>query len=91
MARNATKQDEQISNKTKRETLFRLFKYLLGYKKTIAVVMLLMAATTTIVLLNPIILERAIDVHIKNKDSEGLIKLGILGIVLNVLLILLIK
>ncbi len=91
MARNATKQDEQISNKTKRETLFRLFKYLFGYKKTIAVVMLLMAATTTIVLLNPIILERAIDVHIKNKDSEGLIKLGILGIVLNVLLILLIK
>ncbi len=91
MARNATKQDEQISEKTKRETLFRLFKYLFGYKKTIAVVMLLMAATTTIVLLNPIILERAIDVHIKNKDSEGLIKLGILGITLNVLLILLIK
>ena len=91
MARNATKQDEQISEKTKRETLFRLFKYLFGYKKTIGVVMLLMAATTTIVLLNPIILERAIDVHIKNKDSEGLIRLGILGIVLNVLLILLIK
>ena len=91
MAKNATKQDEQISNKTKRETLFRLFKYLFGYKKTIAVVMLLMAATTTIVLVNPIILERAIDVHIRNKDSEGLIKLGILGVVLNVLLILLIK
>ena len=91
MARNATKQDEQISNKTKRETLFRLFRYLFGYKKTIAVVMLLMAATTTIVLVNPIILERAIDVHIRNKDSEGLIKLGIIGVVLNVLLILLIK
>ena len=91
MARNATKQDEQISNKTKRETLFRLFRYLFGYKKTIAVVMLLMAATTTIVLLNPIILERAIDVHIENKDKEGLIKLGIIGVTLNVLLILLIK
>jgi len=91
VARNATKQDEQISNKTKRETLFRLFRYLFGYKKTIAVVMLLMAATTTIVLVNPIILERAIDVHIRNKDSEGLIKLGIIGVVLNVLLILLIK
>ena len=91
MARNATKQDEQISEKTKRETLFRLFKYLFGYKKTIAVVMLLMAASTTIILMNPIILERAIDVHIANKDSEGLIKLGILGITLNVLLILLIK
>lgn len=91
MARNATKQDEQIVVKTKRETLFRLFRYLLGYKKTIVVVLLLMAASTTIVLLNPIILERAIDVHIANKDAAGLIKLGLIGIGLNVLLILLIK
>lgn len=91
MARNATKQDEQIVAKTKRETLFRLFRYLFGYKKTIAVVMLLMAGTTTIVLLNPLILERAIDVHIKNKDAEGLIKLGVCGILLNVVLIFLIK
>ncbi len=91
MARNATKQDEQIVAKTKRETLFRLFRYLLGYKKTIVVVLLLMAASTTIVLLNPIILERAIDVHIANKDAAGLIKLGLCGVGLNVLLILLIK
>lgn len=91
MARNATKQDEQIVAKTKRETLFRLFRYLLGYKKTIAVVLLLMAASTTIVLLNPIILERAIDVHIANKDAAGLVKLGLVGVGLNVLLILLIK
>lgn len=91
MARNATKQDEQISNKTKRETLFRLFRYLFGYKKTIVVVMLLMAASTTIILLNPMILERAIDVHIANRDKEGLLKLGIIGISLNILLIVLIK
>ncbi len=91
MARNATKQDEQISNKTKRETLFRLFRYLFGYKKTIAVVILLMAASTTIILMNPIILERAIDVHIANRDKEGLLKLGSIGIALNILLIVLIK
>ena len=91
MARNATKQDEQIVTKTKRETLLRLFRYLFAYKKTIAVVMLLMAGSTTITLLNPLILERAIDVHIKNKDTEGLIKLGVCGILLNVILILLIK
>ena len=91
MAKNATKQDEQIVAKTKRETLFRLFRYLLGYKKTIVVVLLLMAASTTIILLNPIILERAIDVHIKNGDKEGLILLGIKGVCLNVLLIGLIK
>ena len=91
MARNATKQDEQIVTKTKRETLIRLFRYLFAYKKTIAVVMLLMAGSTTIVLLNPLILERAIDVHIKNKDAEGLMKLCGCGILLNVILILLIK
>ena len=91
MARNATKQDEQIVATPKRETLFRLFRYLFGYKKTIVVVLLLMAASTTIVLLNPIILERAIDVHIANKDATGLVKLGLIGIGLNVLLILLIK
>ena len=83
MARNATKQDEQNVTKTKRETLIRLFRYLFEYKKTIAVVMLLMAGSTTIALLNPLILERAIDVHIKNKDTEGLIKLGVCGILLN--------
>ncbi len=91
MARNATKQDEQIVAKTKRETLFRLFRYLLGYKKTIVVVMFLMAASTTIILLNPIILEWAIDVHIENGDDKGLIRLGLIGIGLNVLLIVLIK
>ncbi len=91
MARNATKQDEQISNKTKRETLLRLFCYLLGYKRTILIVLVLMAATTAIALANPLILERAIDVHIKNGNKDGLISIGVLGIGLNIVMILLVK
>ena len=91
MARNATKQDEQISTKTKRETLFRLFKYLLQYKLIIAIVFVLMAATTAIALMNPLLIERAIDVHVKNKDTDGLIRIGIFGISLNLFMILLIK
>ncbi len=91
MARNATKQDEQISDKTKRETLLRLFRYLLQYKKTIVLVLVLMAFTTAVALINPLLIERAIDVHIGNRDKEGLIRLGIVGIVLNIFMILLIK
>lgn len=91
MARNATKQDEQILAKTKRETLLRLFKYLLGYKKTIRIVLFLMAGTTAISLINPLLMERAVDVHIKNNDINGLVKIGVFGLCLNLLLILLIK
>ena len=91
MARNATKQDEQLSNKTKRETLFRLFRYLLHYKSTIVIVLLLMACSTAVALLNPLLIERAIDVHIANKDEKGLLYLGVFGISINVLMILFIK
>lgn len=91
MARNATKQDEQLSNKTKRETLFRLFRYLLHYKSTIVIVLLLMTCSTAVALLNPLLIERAIDVHIANKDEKGLLYLGVFGISINVLMILFIK
>jgi len=91
MARNATRQDEQISEKTKRETLARLFRYLFDYKGTITVVLLLMLMTTAITLINPLLMERAVDVHIKNKDTDRLILLIGVGIGLNLIMILLIK
>lgn len=91
MARNATRQDEQISEKTKRETLARLFRYLFDYKGTITVVLLLMLLTTAITLINPLLMERAVDVHIKNKDTDRLILLIGVGIGLNLIMILLIK
>lgn len=91
MARNATKEDEQISTKTKRETLMRLFSYLLHYKKQIAVVFLLMAGTTTISLINPMMIEWAVDDYVAAGNIKGLITLGIIGITLNVFMIVLVK
>ena len=49
------------------------------------------AITIGINLVNPLILERAINVNIANKDTEGLLQLGITAVVLNLFLILLIK
>ena len=91
MARNATKQDEQVSSVSKGKTLIRLFSYLLDYRGLIAVVFLIMAAATTISIINPLIIERAINVNIANSDTRGLIILGSVGIGLNLVLVFLIK
>lgn len=50
-----------------------------------------MLVSVGITLINPLIIERAIDVYIKNKDSKGLIHLGIEAALLNIFLIVLIK
>lgn len=91
MAINSVKDDEQLSQISRRETLIRLFQYLLAYKKSILIVTLIMLVTLGITLVNPILIERAIDVHIKSKDMTSLLKLGSLALVLNITLVLFIK
>ena len=86
---NTVKQDEKSSASKKSITLFRLFRYLVSYTGIISVVLVIMLATIGINLVNPLILERAINVNIANKDTEGLLKLGIIAVVLNLFLILL--
>ncbi|MBO4415048.1 MAG: ABC transporter ATP-binding protein [Lachnospiraceae bacterium] len=91
MARNATKQDEQLEQKSKAKTLARLFKYLFGYKGLISVVLVIMGVSTFITIINPLIIERAVNVHIIGKNTDGLILLCCVGAGLNILLVLLIK
>lgn len=91
MSINATRDDEQTISTSKSKTLLRLFRYLLNYKKQICLVLCIMAITVTITLLNPLIMERAIDVYIKNKDENGLIKLGIFAAIINIVYVLLVK
>lgn len=91
MAVNATRDDEQIVSTGKVKTLLRLFCYLLNSKKEIFFVLCIMAGTVTISLLNPLIMERAIDVYIKNKDGNGLIKLGIFAGIINIIYVFLVK
>lgn len=91
MSRNATKQDENLEQKSKAKTLARLFKYLFKYKGLIALVLVIMGVSTCITIVNPLIIERAINVHIIGKSTDGLVKLCILAAVLNISLVILIK
>ncbi len=91
MAKNAIKQDEQLTSVSKTKTLARLFRYMLKYVLKILLVLLLMAGTITISLINPLIIEKAVNVHIKNGDMESLLKLGIVAVAINILFVILVK
>ncbi len=91
MSRNATKQDETMEQKSKAKTLARLFRYLFKYKGLIALVLVIMGISTGISIVNPLIIERAINVHIIGKSTDGLVSLCVLAAILNVSLVLLIK
>lgn len=91
MSINSVKEDEKLETASRKITLIRLFQYLLAYKKRIAIVLFIMLCTITITLINPIIIERAIDIYVKNKDIKGLLKLGIFAAFINIALVLLIK
>lgn len=83
MAVNSYKQDELQRDVPKRVTLARLYRYLFAYKKEIAVVLLLMGVTVTVALFNPLIIERAVNVHVAGRDVEGLLRLAAAALVLN--------
>lgn len=88
---NSFKDDEQHIEKNKRETLTRLFKYLLAYKKEIIGVLFIMLFCLCISLVNPLIMESAIDDHIAVADYTGLFKLIGLALILNLLVVFAIK
>lgn len=82
MAFNAFNQDEKTVEKSKISTMGRLFKYLLKYKGRIAIVFLLMAFGTFVSLINPLLMETAIDKYIAVKDFSGLLKISGIAVVL---------
>ncbi len=91
MSVNTFKEDEEQKEVLKKETLIRLYRYLLSYKKQIVIVLLIMVLTIGITMANPLIIERAIDVHIADKNLKGLVELGIFAVVLNVIYVLGVK
>lgn len=91
MAVNAVKDDEFLKSVNKKNTLLRLFRYMLAYKSQIALVLAIMLVTVSISIVNPLIIEHAIDVNIANKDFNGLLKLGLFALILNIIFEMLIK
>lgn len=91
MSVNSIKEDENLVSVNKKTTLLRLFRYMLAYKAPIVGVILIMLVTVTISIVNPLIIQRAIDVNIKNNDLKGLFLLGAFALALNLVFVILVK
>lgn len=91
MAVNSYKQDESLNEAGKLQTLGRLFAYLLKHKAPLICVLFIMAYCVAVSLINPLIIEAAIDRHISIGDFGGLYRLVGIAICLNAVMIVLVK
>lgn len=87
MSINSYKEDEQLAQRSKTQTLLRLLSYLLTYKKEIIFVLLIMAFCVVVSLVNPLLIEAAVDRYIATGNMPGLLHLVLFAIVLNLLMI----
>jgi ATP-binding cassette subfamily B protein len=85
MARNTVKQDEDLRKLSNIEVSKRLFSYLKFYKLKVFVVLLLLIFAMLVNLINPYLMEIAIDKNIKNKNLHGLLIIGAIMLILNFL------
>lgn len=91
MEANSFKDDEYVSDVKKRVTIARLLKYLLNYKKEVISVLVIMTYCVAVTVINPLLIESAIDDYIIKKDFAGLSKLIGIALVINIIWILLVK
>lgn len=76
MSVNASRVDEEQASVSKKETLLRLFKYLLDYKKELVLVLMVMAVTIAITMTTPLLMEEAVNHYVADGDVRGLLRLG---------------
>lgn len=91
MAANSIREDEDISTVKKSVTIKRLLSYLLRYKKTIVIVMFIMAYCVAVSLINPLIIESAIDDYITPGNIQGVFVLVGIALAMNALRVVLVK
>ena len=82
MAVNSARQDELQKEVPKKDTLIRMFRYLLDYKRTIAFVSVLILIALAATLAGPLMIERADDVYVANSDIPGLARLAGVALIL---------
>ena len=91
MAVNSYKTDEQSIERSKVQTLLRLFSYLLSYKWQIILVLIIMGYGVSVSLVNPLIMESAIDDYIAVKNLGGLYRLLVFALGINLVLAVTVK
>ena len=82
MAVNGIREDEEQKEVLKKDTLLRLYRYLLRYPKELAIVAIIMVITVGISMIGPLLVERAVNVNVAQKDIKGLLEIGILAVIL---------
>ena len=78
MSVNSIRQDEITKSVSKKETLTRLYTYLLSYKKELTAVALLLLVTLAVTLATPLMIELAIDTYVAQSDIPGLLRLAVI-------------
>ena len=91
MAVNSFREDEQMKKTDSKKIIARLFGYLKEYKKELCIIVIAMLVTVGISLLNPILLEDAIDRYISAGDFKGLEKLFMITIGVNIVYVIMVK
>lgn len=91
MAVNSFREDEQMDASDTGKVVLRLFGYLRDYKKDVVIVLIAMAVTVGISLLNPLLIEEAIDHYVVDKDMNGLLKLVAFAVTVNLVYVVMVK
>lgn len=85
MENNSIRKDEEVIRRSKSEITVKLFKYLKPYKLKSFIVIVLMILVMISGIVNPLLLELAIDDYVVNKNVSGLFIIGGALIALNLL------
>ncbi len=91
MAVNSFREDEQMKKTDARKIVRRLFGYLKGYQLQIVIIVISMLITVGISLLNPLLMEEALDTYVKNGDFDGLKKLALFAVGINLFFVIMVK
>ena len=91
MSFNSYKEDESSVERSKLQTLKRLMDYLFVYKRQIVLVLVIMGYGVAVSLINPLIMESAIDDYIGQKNLKGLYRLLAAALALNLALVATVK
>lgn len=81
---NNIEKDEEIVRRSKKEIIIRLMAYLKPYKAKSMIVILLMILVMLCNVVNPYLLQQAIDVHVVNKDINGILLIGGFLLIINI-------
>ncbi|MDF2820669.1 MAG: yknV [Clostridiales bacterium] len=83
---NTFREDEKVEKETlKINTLFRLYAYLLKFRKEIIIVLALMALTIIVKVVNPLLIQKGIDnfIDTDSPSVNGLIIIGVCAVIIN--------